>query len=139
MEPQFTSPGIPWVFYEQNPSNDISPSLRGDVSWPACSPDLSNPERFSQAPSLQRSLQDLRNNTRAEIDISVDMLEKNSSTTPLSMKGNIEDISSELDNGDYRLHFLDETFKTIALGDIRSHKTSSRCMTTIKYVQERKT
>ncbi|GFW72964.1 hypothetical protein TNCV_830871 [Trichonephila clavipes] len=36
-------------------------------------------------------------------------------TTPLSVKGDIEDVSSELNNGGYRLHFLDETSRTLLL------------------------
>ncbi|GFV33196.1 RNase H domain-containing protein [Trichonephila clavipes] len=33
-------------------------------------------------------------------------------TTPLRVKEDIEDVSRELDNGGYRLHFLDETSRT---------------------------
>ncbi|PRD17630.1 UNVERIFIED_CONTAM: hypothetical protein NCL1_63864 [Trichonephila clavipes] len=33
-------------------------------------------------------------------------------TTPLRVKEDIDDVSSELGNGGYRLHFLDETFRT---------------------------
>ncbi|GFW50568.1 hypothetical protein TNCV_2888711 [Trichonephila clavipes] len=59
-------------------------------------------------------------------------------TTPLSRKGDIEVVSSELDNGDYNLHFLDETSKAIALSQlIKPTKTSSRFMTTIKCVKEK--
>ncbi|GFT63566.1 hypothetical protein TNCV_870331 [Trichonephila clavipes] len=35
--------------------------------------------------------------------------------TPLRVKGDIEDASSELDNGGYRLHFLEETPRTLLL------------------------
>ncbi|GFX55794.1 uncharacterized protein TNCV_3428651 [Trichonephila clavipes] len=36
-------------------------------------------------------------------------------TAPLRVKGDIEDVSSELDNGGYRWHFLDETPRTLLL------------------------
>ncbi|GFU93322.1 hypothetical protein TNCV_1860531 [Trichonephila clavipes] len=36
-------------------------------------------------------------------------------TTPLKVKEDVDDVSSELDNGGYRLHFLDETSKTLLL------------------------
>ncbi|GFV21004.1 hypothetical protein TNCV_2280482 [Trichonephila clavipes] len=36
-------------------------------------------------------------------------------TTPLRVKGDIEDISSEVDDGLERLHFLDETSRILVL------------------------
>ncbi|GFX03435.1 hypothetical protein TNCV_4634471 [Trichonephila clavipes] len=36
-------------------------------------------------------------------------------TTPLRVKEDIEDVSSELGNVGYRLHFLDETSRTLLL------------------------
>ncbi|PRD23980.1 UNVERIFIED_CONTAM: hypothetical protein NCL1_44958 [Trichonephila clavipes] len=36
-------------------------------------------------------------------------------TTPLRMKGDIEDVYGELDNGGQRLHFLDEILRILLL------------------------
>ncbi|GFW45893.1 hypothetical protein TNCV_4496121 [Trichonephila clavipes] len=56
-------------------------------------------------------------------------------TTPLRVKEDIEDVSSDLGNEGLRLHFLDETSRIIALDELRSNKTNSRFMTTINMLK----
>ncbi|GFV87898.1 hypothetical protein TNCV_781801 [Trichonephila clavipes] len=57
-------------------------------------------------------------------------------TTPLRVKGGIEDVYSELDNDVERLNLLDETPKILLIsGSEAPNNTSSRFMTTIKCVK----
>ncbi|GFV50333.1 hypothetical protein TNCV_622411 [Trichonephila clavipes] len=57
-------------------------------------------------------------------------------TIPLRVKGDIKDVSSELDNRGYRLPFLDETSRILLLASIYPpNKTSSRFMITMKCVK----
>ncbi|GFW21401.1 uncharacterized protein TNCV_1532261 [Trichonephila clavipes] len=65
--------GFHWYFKSNLPCMTIS--LRGDVNWPACSPDLSPPDYFLWAylkslvyKNRSKTLEDCMNPIRAEID-----------------------------------------------------------------------